>query len=77
MSSMGEHRQPALDESSDGFPLEVYLRGGQVLTLTVTDWSLKKSLVDGAVTELSWTMANGDQMPFIKLSDISAVVRRG
>ena len=57
--------------------LEVYLRGGQTITLSVTDWKLKKSSLSNELTELSWTMANGDTLPFISLADVVAVISRG
>lgn len=56
--------------------LEVYLRGGQVLTLSVTDWKLKKSNLSNELTELTWTMANADKMPFVSLGDVVAVMER-
>jgi hypothetical protein len=56
--------------------LEIYLVGGQIIVLDVKDWKLKKSNLSNELTELSWTIAGNDSMPFISLKDVTAVVTR-
>lgn len=56
--------------------LDIYLRGGHKIELSVTDWKLKKSALEGRLTELSWTMADAKKLPFIALEEVVAVVER-
>lgn len=54
--------------------LTVFLDSGSVIRLKVTTWTLKKSHHSNELTELSWTMADGSTMPYLRLSSVLAVV---
>jgi hypothetical protein len=53
--------------------IRLYLRGGQVVAKSVTDWKVRKNTLENEITELSWESEDGSRMPFIRLDAIDAI----
>ena len=55
--------------------IDIYLRSGQTITLSVRDWKVTKR--GGAIEKFEWTMADTKtRMPYLALDEVVAVIER-
>lgn len=55
--------------------MRVILKSGAQFDADVTEFIVKRSTVDGGITELNWTHGGKNRLNYLRLDDVVAVLR--
>lgn len=64
------------ESGAERFVLQIHLRGGQTIEKVVTEWGVMTSKVTNDLTKLTWTSADDDRLPYLRMESVDAVTVR-